>query len=426
MSVATLYDTIESSVRSYSRTTPVVFKTAKGHQLFSTDGVAYLDFLAGCGALNYGHNDPDLKAALIDYINVDGLAMGLDFYFDAKTQFLEDFDRLIMKPRGLSYKLQFVGPTGTNAVEAALKIARKATGKANIISFTNGYHGCTLGALAATGNQSYRTGSQGLLTQSYRAIYDGYMPGLDSAALLDQMMSDASSGMDNVAAVILEGVQGEGGLNVASPQWAQKIAAICKKNNILLIVDEVQTGCGRCGDFFSFESLGIKPDIITLAKSLSGYGLPMAMTMIRPDIDVWQPAEHSGTFRGNAHAFVTASAALRKYWSDDMLMRQLDQSAVAVTDCLTNLSDEYGLQRKGRGMLQGLDVSDPTIASHIQNQCLENGVLIESCGPNGEVLKILAALNIPNAALMEGLSIFESSVKGAINHAARTPFKAVS
>src|SRR5262245_59620623 len=199
-----------------------MFSRASNHRLFDKDGVEYIDFLSGSGTLNYGHNDPDMKAALLDYISTDGLVLGLDFYFEAKAAFLEAFDELIMRPRGRQYKLQFVGPTGTNALEPELKLGRKATGRANVVSFTNGYHGCTLGSLSTTGNQSYRSGSQGQLANVYRAVYDGYVDGLDGAELLDRLMSDPSSGFDHVAAIIMEGVQGEGGLNAATPQWAQK------------------------------------------------------------------------------------------------------------------------------------------------------------------------------------------------------------
>ena len=411
MTMLSLYDSLESSVRSYCRRTPVMFSRALNHRLFDKDGVEYIDFLAGSGTLNYGHNDPDMKAALIDYISADSIVMGLDFYFEAKAAFLEAFDKLIMKPRGRQYKLQFVGPTGTNAVEAALKLARKVTGRANIVSFTNGYHGCTLGSLSTTGNRSYRTGSQAQLAHVYRAVYDGYIDGLDSAELLDRMMSDPSSGLDNVAAIILECIQGEGGLNVATRQWAQKIEAIARTHGAVLIVDEIQSGCGRSGSFFSFESLGIQPDIVTMAKSLSGFGLPLAMVLIRPDLDIWEPGEHTGTFRGNAPAFVTGTVALRKFWQDARLTEHVQYYEKHIAQRLSTLAEHHGFLRKGRGMMQGLQFPNTQIAAQVQSRCLEHKLLIECCGPSDEVIKLLPPLTITEAALDQGLAIFEDAVK---------------
>jgi diaminobutyrate-2-oxoglutarate transaminase len=412
MDVFALYDLLESSVRTYCRSTPVVFSRGLNHRLYDKDGVEYLDFLAGCGALNYGHNDPDMKSALLDYIERDGLIMGLDFYFEAKTAFLEAFNENVIKSCGATtaYKLQFVGPTGTNAVEAALKLARKVTGRANIISFTNAYHGCTLGSLSTTGNTSYRSGSQGHLTQVYRAIYDGYMDGIDSAALLEKLMADPSSGIDNVAAIILESIQGEGGLNAATPEWAKKIEIIARRHGALLILDEVQSGCGRSGAFFGYQGLGIKPDMVTMAKSLSGSGLPLAMVMIRSDLDVWQPGEHTGTFRGNALAFVTATVALNKFWRDKALMTSVRKSEDLIGRRLTALAERHGLTRKGRGMMQGLQLPDAETAAIVQARCLEKRLLIENCGRRGEVMKILAALTIPPEDLERGLGVFEQVV----------------
>lgn len=411
----TSYNLLESSVRSYSRRTPVMLARATGHRLFDKDGIEYVDFLSGSGALNYGHNDPDMKAALLDYIATDGLVMGLDFHFEGKARFLESFEEVILRPRALQYKYQFVGPTGTNAVEAALKLARKATGRANVVSFTNGYHGCTLGALSVTGNRSYRGGSQWQLGQVYRAPYDGYMGGVDSADLLGQMMSDPSSGLDNIAAIILESVQGEGGFNVATPQWLQKIEAIARAHNAVLILDEVQAGCGRTGPFFSFESLGFQPDIITMAKSLSGFGLPLAMVLIRPDLDVWEPAEHTGTFRGNAPAFVTGTVALRKFWADERLRERTLRNEDEIAQRLTTLAERHGYRRKGRGMMQGLQFRGMQTASQVQSLCLERKLLIESCGPFGEVIKLLPPLTISESALDQGLSILEDAINSLQN-----------
>jgi diaminobutyrate-2-oxoglutarate transaminase len=298
---------LESEVRSYCRHFPVVFTKAKGATLQDEEGREYIDFLAGAGALNYGHNDPAIKEKLLEYIESDMIVHSLDLVTEAKKAFIESFDSLILKPRGMKYKMQFTGPTGTNAVEAAMKIARNVTGRQMIVSFTNGFHGVTLGSVAATGNSYFRDGC-GIQPQGTTFMpYDGYMgDDIDTTEYLDKAITDGSSGLDQPAAVIVETIQGEGGINVATSEWLRSLEMVCRKHSILLIVDDIQVGCGRTGTFFSFEEAKISPDIIILSKSLSGYGIPFSMVLMKPSLDQWKPGEHNGTFRGNNLAFVTA------------------------------------------------------------------------------------------------------------------------
>lgn len=288
-----IFNHLESEVRSYCRSFPVVFTKARGAQLLTRDGTAYLDFLMGCSSLNYGHNPSELKGALADYIASDGLTHSLDLHSEAKESFLRELDETILTPRQLDYVVQFPGPTGTNAVEAALKLARKITGRSNIIAFTNGFHGVSLGALSCTGNRYHRAAAGQLLGSVTRLPYDGYLgSSVDTANYLDRLLSDPSSGVDLPAAVIVETVQGEGGLNVAGPEWLRKVAAIARSHGALLIVDDIQAGVGRTDGFFSFEAAGLRPDIVTMAKSISGYGLPMAIVLIDRLLDMWEPGEH--------------------------------------------------------------------------------------------------------------------------------------
>ena len=343
---------LESKVRSYCRHFPVVFTKARGATLEDEGGNVYIDFLAGAGALNYGHNDPALKAKLLDYIEADQIVHGLDMATGAKQAFMEAFESLILSPRRMRYKMQFTGPTGTNAVEAAMKIARNFTDRQTIVSFTNGFHGVTLGSVAATGNSHFRDGC-GMQPQGTAFMpYDGYMgDGIDTTEYLDKMLADGSSGLDHPAAVIVETVQGEGGINVARNEWLRSLEAVCRKHGILLIVDEIQAGCGRTGTFFSFEEAGISPDIITLSKSLSGYGLPLSLVLMKPELDQWKPGEHNGTFRGNNLAFVTARAALEEYWRDGSFEREVRRKGGIVRERLERLVDldERGLLPPGGG-----------------------------------------------------------------------------
>lgn len=258
----------ESDVSSYCRAFPAEFSTAQGTLLYDTQGNRYIDFLAGCGSLNYGHNEPRILKKLVGYIESNGIALGLDMHTAAKTQFINAFRSAILDPRDLDYKLQFTGPTGANAIEAAVKLARKITGRTNVISFTNGFHGCSLGALSLTGSGHHRNSSVPLLGGVTHMPYDGYFgPGIDTCALIETLLSDPSSGIDAPAAFVLEAIQGEGGLNVASGPWLRDIAEIARRHGALLIIDDIQAGCGRSGDFFSFEGTGVVPDMVVLANS---------------------------------------------------------------------------------------------------------------------------------------------------------------
>ena len=405
---------LESKVRSYCRHFPVVFTKARGATLEDEGGNVYIDFLAGAGALNYGHNDPALKAKLLDYIEADQIVHGLDMATGAKQAFMEAFESLILSPRRMRYKMQFTGPTGTNAVEAAMKIARNFTDRQTIVSFTNGFHGVTLGSVAATGNSHFRDGC-GMQPQGTAFMpYDGYMgAGIDTTEYLDKMLADGSSGLDHPAAVIVETVQGEGGINVARNEWLRSLEAVCRKHGILLIVDEIQVGCGRTGTFFSFEEAGISPDIITLSKSLSGYGLPMAVVLMKPQLDLWKPGEHNGTFRGNNLAFVTARASIEEYWRDDSFSIGVKKKGEIVRERLerlVDLDDRGILSARGRGMMQALDCRDGDLAARISALAFERGLIIETSGSEDQVLKCLIPLNITDDELNRGLDILEESV----------------
>lgn len=403
----------ESEVRSYCRNWPTVFNRASGAWLTDVHGHSYLDFFSGAGALNYGHNNPILKEALIDYLADDGITHGLDLSTVAKGDFLQTFHDLILEPRGLDYRVQFPGPTGTNAVESALKLARKVTGRESIISFTNAFHGMTLGSLSVTGNSMKRAGAGVPLVHATPMPFDNYFGGVvEDFAWFERVLDDSGSGLNRPAAVIVETVQGEGGVNVARAEWLQALADLCQRRDILLIVDDVQMGCGRTGTFFSFEEAGIVPDIVTLSKSIGGYGLPMALTLIRPDLDVWAPGEHNGTFRGNNPAFVTAATALRTYWSDDTLTRQVATKGATVEQAFDELCAQHdGLSHRGRGLVQGLVFAEASEASKVCAAAFGAGLLAETSGPTDDVVKLLPPLTIDDADLEAGLTILSGAVR---------------
>jgi diaminobutyrate-2-oxoglutarate transaminase len=415
------FERLESEVRSYSRSFPTIFGRAQGSWLHDNTGRKYLDFLAGCSTLNYGHNHPVLKAALLDYIQADGVTHSLDMHSDAKAAFLEAFENRILGPRGLFYRMQFPGPTGANAVEAALKVARKVTGRTNVIAFTNGFHGVTLGALAATGNSHHRGGAGVPLTNVTRAAFDGYYGrDVDTAKQLDKLLSDPSSGVDAPAAIIVETVQGEGGLNVASAKWLKAIETIARKHGALFIIDDIQAGCGRTGTFFSFDGMGLSPDIITMAKSLSGMGLPLAITLIKPKYDIMSPGEHNGTFRGNNHAFVTATAALETFWADNEFELSIRRKGKLAARRLEDIARSYPdkiRSVKGRGMMLGIDVGDGETASRIVEESFELGLVIETSGALGQIVKLLCPLTISEADLEHGIELLKQATTAALGEA---------
>ncbi|GGI06426.1 diaminobutyrate--2-oxoglutarate transaminase [Egicoccus halophilus] len=412
-----IIDRHESQVRSYCRSWPATFERARGSQVWDTEGRRYLDFFAGAGALNYGHNDPAMRQAVVDYLLADHVVHSLDTYTPAKERFLARFVEVVLAPRGMgAFKVQFPGPTGTNAVEAAMKLARKVTGRDRVIGFTNAFHGMTVGSLAVSGNLGKRGGAGIMLGAGTNLPYDGYFgPDVDTVGYLDSLLEDTGSGLDKPAAVIVETVQAEGGLHTASMTWLRDLQAVCRRHDVLLIVDDIQAGCGRTGTFFSFEPAGVTPDIVTLSKSLSGFGLPMALTLFRPELDVWEPGEHNGTFRGHNPAFVTATEALR-FWEDDTLTREVDRKAAMIAQTLDRLAVAHPVlevERRGRGMVQGLACAEG-FATRICAAAFELGLILETSGPRDEVVKLLPALTISDEDLDEGLELLVRAVVAAV------------
>ncbi len=409
---------LESEVRSYSRSWPVVFNRAVGSTMYEESGKEYLDFFSGAGALNYGHNNPELKKALIDYLSDDGVMHSLDMFTSARRDFLTTFDEVILKPRDLDYKLVFPGPGGANAVEAALKLARKVTGRESVVNFTNAFHGMTLGALSVTGNSLKRGGAGVPLVHATPMPYDDYFDGdYPDFFYFERLLEDSGSGLNTPAAVIVETVQGEGGINAARAEWLRQLSTLCKKHDVLLIIDDVQMGCGRTGEFFSFEEAGIVPDIVCLSKSISGYGIPMALTLIKPELDIWQPGEHNGTFRGISPAFVTGAEAIRRFWSDNTLRDSTITKGIRVEGWFNTIVARYPqheMVAKGRGLARGLQFPSGELAEAVCKEAFERGLLMETSGPEGEVMKILPALTITDEELNRGLRIIDECVRAVL------------
>ena len=409
---AETFERLESGVRSYCRSIPALFDKAQGAELIDRQGRRYLDFLSGAGSLNYGHNHPALRDALIEYISGDGVTHSLDLHTTAKARFLEAFQEHVLGPRKLRYRVQFPGPTGANAVEAAIKLARKVTGREDIVTFTNGFHGVTLGALALTGNSHHRGAAGVSMPGAIRMPYDGYLgEGVDTLDYLEKALGDPSSGLGHPAAVIVETVQGEGGLNAARLEWLARLEKTCRAHDMLLVLDDIQAGCGRTGHFFSFEPAGIRPDIVTLSKSLGGMGLPLAVVLIDPRLDEWKPGEHNGTFRGNNHAFVTAAAALETFWKTPAFEHDVRRKSGVLRTRLKHIAEsvDLPLKLKGRGLMAGLECPDGKTAGAVCRAAYRRGLIIETSGPHDEVVKCLPALTIGDEDLDRGLAILSGS-----------------
>src|SRR5699024_3385369 len=369
------FEEMESQVRSYSRGWPTVFEKSKGYKLWDVDGKEYIDFFAGAGTLNYGHNNDAMQQKLIEYIQNDGIIHSLDMGTGPRKDFLEQFNEIILKPRGLDYKIMFPGPTGTNTVESALKIARKVTGRDTVISFTNAFHGMTIGSLSVTGNEFKRKGAGIPLSHSVSMPFDSYIEGQDTITYLERYLEDNGSGVGLPAAIILETVQGEGGINAATMEWLKKVEDVCKRHDILLIIDDVQAGNGRTGTFFSFEPAGINPDIVCLSKSIGGIGLPMAITLIKPEYDQWGPGEHNGTFRGNNLAFLAAVEALN-FWKTDEFSNEIKETADLLRERIDKIIDKYTElqgEARGRGLMQGIAVEQEGWAGEICAAAFKEG-----------------------------------------------------
>lgn len=414
----TPFEQWESEVRGYCRAYPTVFATASNARQVDEDGTSYIDFFAGAGVLNFGHNNERMKRAMIAFLEGDGVAHSLDTYTTTKRDFIERFREVILEPRGMDHKMQFMGPTGTNAVEAALKLARLSTGRSDVVAFSHGFHGMSLGSLAATANEAFRKWAgvplENIVRLPNESSPGGGIAGLDAYR---QAIGDPSSGQKAPAAFLVEPLQAEGGVNVASAEWLHAIQALAKDVGALFIIDDIQASCGRTGSYFSFDGMGLDPDIVTLAKGLGGFGTPIAMNLNKPEVDAhWSPGAHTGTFRGQGLSFVAGTVAL-DYFTDDVLMTEVETKGAAMRAKLQAIAaahPDHGWEVRGRGMMQGLDLHDGALAKEVQRLAFHSGLLLGPCGTNGQVIKLIPPLTIPEGDLAEGLDLLEKAIATAV------------
>lgn len=408
-----IFEKYESNVRSYCRKWPVEMVHAKGSIIKDINGNEYIDFFDGAGALNYGHNPDYIKEKLIDYLQEDGIIHSLDMYTLPKEKFISYFEEKILKPRNLDYKVLFPGPTGTNSIEVALKLARKYTGRQDIWAFTGAFHGMTLGALSLTTEASARNAAGVSLNNTVHIPAPYSMGGnFDTIKYMRELLEDDHSGYSCPAAIIIETVQQEGGIHVFSKEFLRDLRVFCTEYNILLICDEVQIGCSRSGTFFSFERADIVPDIVCMSKSIGGYGLPFALTLLKREIDVFKPGEHNGTFRGCQLSIVAAKAAL-EMTVEKNIPKIVKQKELIVKEYLEKeikpLLKEK-MEIRGIGLSWGIEFNDGVLARSVLDKCFEKNLIIELAGRNDSVLKIMPSLLIEEDLLIKGLNIIKESI----------------
>ncbi len=410
-----VFEENESEVRSYCRKFPAVFTHAKNATLTDREGKEYIDFFAGAGAINFGHNNPYIKKAILDYLSEDRIIHALDMYTEAKEGFLATMHDKILSPRQLPYKVMCCGSTGTNAVEAALKLCRKVKGRQNVFAFSGAFHGMTLGSLSMTGDRFSRTGAGVALSNvTFMPYYNSFEDPDTSLDYLESVIKDDHSGIDRPAAIFLETVQAEGGINTAPVDWLKRLRKICDENDILMVVDDIQVGVGRTGSFFSFERANIVPDMVILSKSISGFGVPMSILLMKPELDLFKPAEHNGTFRGHQLAFVGSKAGM-EYFAENNLGDKAAEKGKIISAFLKDkiLPLDERLKVRGIGMIAGIDFSkiDSKLALEACHKCFDKGLVIELAGREDAVLKILPPLTIEEDVLKKGLKIIEESVR---------------
>ena len=408
-----VFEKYESNVRSYCRKWPVVFKYAKGSIMRDTEGKEYIDFFDGAGALNYGHNPDYIKEKLISYLESDSIIHSLDMHTVAKEEFIDFFEEKVLKPRGLDYKIMFCGPTGTNAIEACLKLARKVTERSEVYALTGAFHGMSLGALGLTTEEGARKGA-GVPLNNVTHIPAPYFmgEGFDTIEFLEKVLTDDHSGYDKPAAIVIETVQAEGGIRVFSIDFLKKLRELCTKHEILLICDEVQIGCSRTGTFLSFERAGIVPDMIAMSKSIGGYGIPLGLALFKPEYDIFTPGEHNGTFRGFQLGLVSAKAGL-EYMLENNVEDEVKRKEKIVSDFLNNeikplLSNEKEI--RGIGLIWGIDFKSGKKSRAVLDKCFTKGLIIELAGSGDSVLKIMPSLVIEDELLLKGLNIIKESI----------------
>ena len=430
----TRQDSTESNARSYPRKFPFAIAKAKGSWVEDVEGNKYLDFLCGAGTLALGHNDDEVNKAMVDLIQSNAPLHTLDLTTPVKDEFVETILRHLPSELGNNAKIQFCSPSGTDATDAAIKLCKTATGRSAVISFAGGYHGMGQGPLACMGNLHAKSTVNGLMPDVHSFPYPyayrdpfglGGEAGVKAACnFFERTLKDPESGITKPACVILEPIQGEGGVIPAPVEFLQTVRRVTKELDIPLIVDEIQCGMGRSGKLFAFEYADIVPDVLLLSKAIGG-SQPMAVVVYKKELDKWTAGAHAGTFRGNQLAMKAGTITLNRVSQPDFLadvVRKGDLIRANLRDLQKRVSIIGDV--RGKGLMVGTEFVDPKgqkdcigslpasgeIAGAVQKLCFENGLIVEKGGRNGAVMRCLCALNITDEDLGKAWKIFEKCV----------------
>ena len=429
----------ESSARSYPRKFPFALKKAKGSWVEDVEGNKYLDFLCGAGTLALGHNDDEVNQAMVDLLTSDAPLHTLDLTTPVKDRFVHTI--LSLLPEGLkeNAKIQFCSPSGTDAVDAAIKLCKTATGRSTVIAFSGGYHGMGHGALALTGNLNAKNKVANLMAgvqfmpypYSYRCPFGlGGESGTKACInYFERLLKDPESGITKPAAVILEPIQGEGGVVPAPIEFLQAVRRITQELDIPMIVDEIQCGIGRSGKLFAFEYASIVPDVILASKAIGGTQ-PMSVVIYNKKLDKWTAGAHAGTFRGNQLAMAAGTVVLNRVCQSEFLADVVKKGDY-LRKAMNELKDEVSIigDVRGKGLMLGVEFIDPNgpkdimghpepcgeIAALVQKKCFENRLVMEKGGRNGSVMRCLCALNVSMDEINIMLDIFKKVVKEVDN-----------
>lgn len=405
----------ESAARTYARSLPIVPVRARGMTIEGADGRRYLDCLSGAGTLALGHNHPVVLEAIRKVIDSGAPLHVLDLATPVKDAFTTELFATLPRELADDARVQFCGPAGTDAVEAAFKLVRAATGRDGLLAFTGAYHGMTAGALAASGGATDVRVTRLPFPQTYRCPFGtGGERGAEIAARwTEHLLDDPKGGVPAPGAMIVEPVQGEGGVNPAPDGWLRRMRDITRDRSIALIADEVQTGVGRTGAFWAVEHSGVVPDVMVLSKAIGG-SLPLAVIVYRSGLDLWQPGAHAGTFRGNQLAMAAGSATLAYVRENRLAERAGTLGARMIAQLQALAADHPSIgDVRGRGLMIGIELvdpeaapadvtsesgcappPDPELAAAVQRECLRRGLIVELGGRHSAVVRLLPPLTL--------------------------------
>ncbi|MFC6873207.1 aspartate aminotransferase family protein [Halobellus marinus] len=414
----------EANTVAYPLSLPIAIDSARGATIEDVDGNVYLDFSAGIGVANVGHSNPYVVDAAKDQL--DAVAHTIDFPTEARLEFIDALDSIAPGTLPGNSRIAFGGPTGTNAIEASIKLAKYNTGRNGIVGFEDGYHGGTMGALSLSGWSSYKSDYTPLLPDVVHVPYprpqDYETPEAALDGALEEIRAVVSGRADGLeeppAGIWVEPIQGSGGVVVPPEGFLEGLAEMTAEHDVLLIVDEIQTGMGRTGEWFGSDHADITPDAMTVGKAVGGIGLPLSATVYREELDTWGPSAHAGTFRGHVPAMVAGTRAI-EYIDEHDLLDRATRIGAYLQDRFGEIQEDcpHLVDVRGRGLLVGAEFRDADgsplsdLVDSIQSRCLQRGLVVWTAGIEGHVLRLLPPLVLTDEQARVGMDIIQDVVE---------------